>query len=458
MRFYCFCLLCFFSVHCIALESSTSNTHEYQLKNGLKLLVVENHQSPVVISSIWYKVGGSYETNGLTGISHMLEHMMFKGTTNHPDGYLKSKIAEIGGDQNAITSNDYTAYYQEIPAKSLDMVLSLEADRMQNLAPTQESFEQEHKVVLEEYRMRIDNNPQGLMWLNYNAAAFVNSPYHQPVIGWLPDMHRYTLSAVKNWYNTWYAPNNAEIIILGDVVPQQVYKQVEKYFGSIPSKQIPVMPSRTEIKSVGTKVVDVNARAELPWAVVGYNVPGIKQLSVDDKWQAYALLVAKVLLSDGDSSRLNKQLVRKQQIAIAASADYSPYELYKTSWTVSSIPTENISLQQLKQALLRQVSMLKTQPVSALELKIAKTKLISSNIYMQDSMMAQMLQLGAVETSGVGWQESYNFAQNVKAVTPQQIQAVAKLYFTKNNLTIAFLHPIEQQSKQEDLSGDNHEI
>ena len=316
MRGWLFSASILFAVKGFAISDSTIT--DFTLDNGLKVVLIENHRAPIMFSSIWYRVGGSYEPDGLTGISHMLEHMMFKGTIEHPDGFFKTKVAEIGGTQNAITSSDFTMYYQQIPSDKLSQVLALEADRMQHLSPTQPSFENEHRVVMEERRMRIEDNPQGLTWLRFMAAAFINSPYHQPVIGWLPDIKQYTLKDVMAWYHQWYAPNNAELMIMGDFNSKSVYKLIQRYFGAIPRKSLPLMKARTEIPSLGPRDIQVHAPAQLPWLVMGYSVPALAQLPSNKQWQAYALYLAAAVLSGGDSSRLSKKLVRDQQIATSA--------------------------------------------------------------------------------------------------------------------------------------------
>ena len=415
--------------------------HELQLKNGFKVLVVENHQSPVVYTSIWYRVGSSDEPNGLTGISHMLEHMMFKGTKEFPDGVFKQRIAELGGQQNAMTSDDFTAYYQLLPADALSTAMRLEADRMQYLAPTESGFEKEHAVVMEERHMRVDDNPQGLTWLHFNAAAFLNSPYHQPTIGWLPDIKQYTLHDVMDWYHRWYAPNNAEMIVIGDVKPSEVFKQAQQYFASIPQKTLPTAKHKTEVPSYGLRQVSVKRPAQLPWIVLGYNVPTLAQLSKNDQWQAYALYLAAALLSEDNSGRLAQHLVRQRALAADASAWYSLTNRYHSLWVVEATPAKGQTINSLQKGLLDEVYLLQSKLVSASELARIKQQVIAANTFSKNSLEDEAMMLGEAQISGVSWQEAEAFNQRIQSVTSAQIQQVAQRYFQTSQLTIAKLQP-----------------
>ena len=415
--------------------------HELQLKNGFKVLVVENHQSPVVYTSIWYRVGSSDEPNGLTGISHMLEHMMFKGTKEFPDGVFKQRIAELGGQQNAMTSDDFTAYYQLLPADALSTAMRLEADRMQYLAPTESGFEKEHAVVMEERHMRVDDNPQGLTWLHFNAAAFLNSPYHQPTIGWLPDIKQYTLHDVMDWYHRWYAPNNAEMIVIGDVKPSEVFKQAQQYFASISQKTLPVAKHKTEVSSYGLRQVSVKRPAQLPWIVMGYNVPTLAQLSKNDQWQAYALYLAAALLSEDNSGRLSQHLVRKRSLVTDASAWYSLTNRHHSLWVVEATPAKGKTMTAVQKGLLDEIHLLQSELVSSSELARIKQQVIAANTFSKNSLDDEAMMLGEAEMSGVSWQEVEAFNQRIQSVTSAQIQQVAQRYFQTSQLTIATLQP-----------------
>lgn len=408
-----------------------SNTQEFQLKNGLKLIVREDHRAPVVLSSIWYKVGSSYEHNGETGISHMLEHMMFKGTKQFGPGVFNHMVGDSGGDNNANTTQDFTVYYETVSPKKLNMTFQLEADRMQHLLLNEKAFQNERKVVMEERRMRVDDNPQAVTYERFCAAAFVNSPYHHPVIGWMTDIEHYTISDLQNWYHAFYTPNNAVVIVIGDVNADQVFKNVKKYFGSIRSSVIPVLKPRQEIHALGEKDIVINIPAQLPWLVMGYHVPA----------NSYTLLLIAQILSGGDSARLSNDLIRTHAIAVEADANYSLYHLHGTQFIFSGTPTPQHNILHLKNAFFDEVKKLQTTLITQDELNRAKAQLIASQIYQNDSLMKQMFSLGEPEMVGLSWRESDQFAAKVQLVTPEDIRAAAQEYFVKNNLTVAELIP-----------------
>ena len=422
---------------------ATPTTTEYTLSNGLKLIVREDHRAPVVLSSVWYKVGSSYEHNGITGISHMLEHMMFEGTTKFGPGKLDKLINDNGGEQNAITSYDYTVYYERLAADKLPLIFELESDRMHNLQFRKNRFEKERQVVMEERRMRIDDNPQAVTYERFNAIAHLNNPYHHPIIGWRNDIANYTVANLRNWYHQWYGPNNAMVIVVGDVKPEQVYQLAKHYFGQFKKIEVPVLKPRTEIPALGVRKINVALYAQLPWLVMGYNVPEFT--TTKEKWIPYALVVASAILDAGDSARFPKILVRKKQVAVEADAGYDPYRLHSDLFMLSGIPSVNYTLGQLKQAMLEQIALLKTTPVSQDELNRIKAQVIADNVYEKDSLMSQAFDMGMPEAVGLSWQMGDNFVNDIQKVTPQQVQEVAKRYFRKKNLAIATLSPQKPQ-------------
>lgn len=407
------------------------NTAEFHLPNGLKLIVRPDHRAPVVLTSVWYKVGGSDEPNGETGISHMLEHMMFKGTHQFGPGVFNKIIGDHGGENNAVTTEDYTVYYETTSPNQLDHVFQLEADRMQHLLLDPSSFQNERKVVMEERRMRIDDNPQAVTYERFCAAAFVNSPYHQPVIGWMTDIEHYTLPDLKKWYDTYYVPNNAVIIVVGDVNPETVFLTVKKYFSKMKPGIIPPQKPKKEIASLGEKTVLVHLPAQLPWLVMGYHVPA----------SSYTLLVLANILGGGQSARLTNDLVRQNAIAVEADAEYHFYHLHGTQFIFSGTPAPKYTVSQLKKSILDEIHQLQTTRVSQDELNRVKAQLIASRIYKNDSLMQQAYELGKPEMVGQSWKENKYFAEKIQLVTPEDIQTAARDYFRKNNLTVAILEP-----------------
>lgn len=425
---------------------SSSLTHEYHLKNGLKLIVREDHRAPVVLSSIWYRVGGSYESDGLTGVSHMLEHMMFKGTKTYGPGVLIQRVTENGGQQNAMTSSDYTAYYQLWAKDKLPLSFQFEADRMRHLTLQQGLYNQEHQVVMEERRMRVDDDPQSLLLERFEAAAYVNNPYHHPVIGWMTDIQNLTLADLKTWYQTWYAPNNATVVVVGDVNPDAVYQRALHAFGAIPPMILPKMKPRTEVQGLGTRRVTVAVPAQLPMLIMGYNVPSL--VTAKAQWQPYALDLLSGILSAGASARFQKNLVRGSELAVSVSADYNPYSLHDTLLTLAGVPTVNHTVPQLEAALIAEIKRLKTTLVSQDELQRVKAQLIANKVFEKDSMMYQMYDIGIPVSVGLSWKSTEHYNEEIARITPLQIQAVARTYLKGSSLTVGILKPKSMQVRR----------
>ncbi len=433
---FCWLMLAFVQQSWAAAVETVSH---YQLKNGLNIFVKVDKRAPVVVSQVWYKVGSSYEPNGITGISHALEHMMFEGSKNYPGDEFSSIIAANGGEENATTDYDYTYFFQTLSADKLAISFQLEADRMQNLILSPTAFNKEIKVVREERRMRIDTNPQGITFERFMAAAYLSNPYHHPVAGWMSDLNHMTVNDVRNWYHQWYAPNNAIIVVVGDVNPNNVYQLAEKYFGSIPSHSLPIVKPHPEVLQLGERIVKVNVPAKLPMIFMGYNVPSIKTAKI--KWEPYALDLTADILDSGASSRFPSQLIRGSEVASSAQAGYNPFARLSTEFILVGTPAINHTIPELQKALLAQIKKLKTIPVTLAELNRVKTQLLSQKTFANDSIEYQATQIGGLEAVGLSWHIDENYIEEVNKITPAQIQAVAKKYFGSNRLTIAYLNP-----------------
>ncbi|MEJ2361939.1 MAG: pitrilysin family protein [Gammaproteobacteria bacterium] len=418
---------------------AASPVHEYQLKNGLKLLVVEDHRAPVVVSQIWYKVGSSYEHNGITGISHVLEHMMFKGTKKYGPGQFSKIIADNGGRENAFTSYDYTAYFQMLEKSRLAVSMEMEADRMHNLTLPPAEFKKELAVVKEERHMRTDDNPRALTQEQFDAVAYNNNPYKNPIIGWSNDLDNMTVDDVRAWYQRWYVPNNATLVIVGDVDPRAVYKLAQKYYGPIPAgKVIPDKPRR-ETPQLGPRRVVVRTPARVPYLIMGYKVPVLRNDSKE--WEAYALDVLSGVLSAGRSARLPRILVRQKQIAVSADAGYDMYSLHNSLFEIDATPAPGHNVAELEQALQQQIKTLRDDKVSEAELDRVKAQVIASKVYQKDSMFYQGMVLGILESVGLSWKTADEYVDKIKAITPEQVQAVARKYLVDDHLTVAQLEP-----------------
>ncbi len=419
--------------------AQASTVQEYQLDNGLRLCVKEDHRAPVVVSQVWYRVGSSYETDGITGISHALEHMMFKGTHKYPSGEFSRIIAENGGKENAFTSRDYTAYYQELEKERLDVSFELEADRMRNQLLIQHALEREMAVIKEERRLRTEDKPQTFAYERFLAAAFTNSPYRTPVIGWMDDLEHLELEDLKQWYARWYAPNNALLVVVGDVVPDAVFALAKKHFGALkPSAMVPPKPRR-EVAQLGLRRLTVKVPAKVPYVLMGYKTPVLK--TADPEWEAYALEVLAWILDGGNSARLARNLVRGSQVAVSAGVRYQLYTRLSNVFLLDGTPVKGRSPAELEQALRGEIERLKEELVSASELTRVTTQMIADRVFAQDSVSSQARQIGKLEAVGLGWRVMDQYEEYVRAVTPEQIQAVVRKYFVDERLTVAVLEP-----------------
>ena len=446
MRNLIYLLVLLVPCHAFAKQPEVKHrVHEYMLDNGLKLLVKEDHRAPIVVSQVWYKVGSSYENNGITGISHVLEHMMFKGTDKVKPGEFSKLIKEQGGRDNAFTGRDYTAYFQILEKSRLPISLELEADRMRNLTLPPEEFTKEVEVVKEERRMRTEDNPRALTYEQFNAIAYTNNPYKNPIIGWMNDLDNLNVEDLRKWYSHWYAPNNATIVIAGDVEPHTVYEQVKKYFGPLPKSDVPTVKPRVEAEQVGPRRVTVRAPAKVPYIMLGYKVPVLHTAKQD--WEPYALEMMASVLSASRSSRFAKILVREKQIAIDADTGYSMDSLHNEMFLVDATPAPGKTISEVEQALREQLNRLKTEKVSEQELTRIKAQVIANDVYEKDSVFYQAMSIGMLETVGVGWQKADEYLDKIRAVTAEQVQQVANKYLLDDHLVVAVLEP-QDGSKQ----------
>ena len=417
---------------------------ERVLDNGLKVLVKPDRRAPIVTSQVWYKVGSSYEHGGITGISHLLEHMMFKGTENLAPGEFSRIIAANGGDENAFTGRDYTAYFQTLAADRLEISFELEAERMRRLALPNDEFVKELEVVKEERRLRTDDDPESLTFERFNATAYEASPYRIPVIGWASDLESIEVEDVRAWYRRWYAPNNATLVVVGDVEPDAVFALAEKHFGPLQPEPVVTPKPRTEPEQLGAKRLTVAAPAKEPYLLFGYKTPALRDLGADsdDAWEAYALEMLAAVLDDGASSRFSRHLIRGRQVAAAVDASYSAFGRLSGMLLFDGTPAKGKSIAELEQAMLAEIERLRAEPVSAEELERIRNGLVAGKIYEQDSVFYQAMLLGQLETVGLGWELADAYVTHLAAVTPEQIQAVANKYIRPENRTRAEMKPV----------------
>jgi len=433
-------LICIFSVQ------AQAEAHEYTLKNGLRLIVKEDHRAPVVVSQVWYKVGSSYEHDGITGASHALEHMMFKGTEKHPAGEFSRIISENGGRENAFTGSDYTAYFQTLEKSRLAISFELEADRMRNLILPDDEFVKELEVVKEERRMRTEDNPQSYTYEVARATAFQTSSYRYPIIGWMSDLDTMTIDTMRDWYQHWYAPNNATIVVVGDVDPDDVYQLAKRYFEPLPTGNPMQAEVRPEVEQRGLKRVKVRRPAELPYILMIYKTPVLRSGYKDnDKtlaWEPYALEVLTGILDGGNSARFASRLVRGKEIAASVGVGYNLISRMDYALTITGTPSQDHTVVELEQAIQKEINDLKTNLVAMDELERVKAQVVSGDIYERDSVFYQAMVLGMLETVGLSWRLADEYVERVKNVTPEQIRQVAGKYLVDDRLTITELEPL----------------
>jgi len=418
-----------------------TRVYEHTLANGLKVLVKPDHRAPILTSQVWYKVGSSYEHGGITGVSHVLEHMMFKGTQRHGPGELSRIVAENGGEENAFTGADYTAYYQNLASDRLAVSFELESDRMRNLRLDPKAFAKELRVVKEERRTRTDDDPQSLTYERFAAAAFDASPYGNPVIGWGGDLDQLGVDDVRDWYRRWYAPDNATLVVAGDVDPQAVFDLAERYFGPLRAESVAPPRTSVEPEQKGIKRIRVKAPAKEPYLLMGYKTPVLNAADEAAEWEPYALEMLASVLDGGGSARFSRDLVRGSQIAASAGASYSAFSRLPSLFLFDGIPAKGHSIEDLEQAIRAQIQRVRDEPVDPEELARIRTQLIAGKVYQKDSVFAQAMELGQLETLGLGWQLADEYVERLSAVTPEQVQAVARRYLDDDHLTVAVLDP-----------------
>ncbi len=411
----------------------------HQLDNGLKIIIKRDHRAPIVVSQVWYRVGSSYEYSGITGISHLLEHMMFKGTERYPEGEFSAIVAQNGGEENAFTGSDYTAYYELFAADRLRIAFELEADRMRNLALTEDAFTREREVVKEERRWRTEDEPTSLVYEHFNATAFFNSPYGNPVIGWMADIEGLTLAELNTWYRQWYAPNNAILVVVGDIEPANVIALAQRYFGGLATAPTPMVKPRREVEQRGLRRIKVRAPANVPYLLMGYKVPSLA--TAENDWEAYALEVLAHVLDGGNSARLARNVIRGQEIAARCGAGYRLTARLDSLFLFDGQPTAEHTIADLETALLGEIDRVRRQPVSAAELARVKAQVIAGEIFARDSVQHQAIQLGLYETIGLGWRVAESYPERIGAVTAEQVQQVARKYLIAEHLTVAELVP-----------------
>lgn len=419
--------------------AAPTRVFEGELPNGLRVLVRPDHRAPVVVAMVWYKVGSVDEVSGRTGVAHVLEHMMFKGTKTLPAGQFSRMIAEAGGRENAFASRDYTGYFQMLHKSQLPLALKLEADRMANLVISAEEFAKEIRVVMEERRWRTDDRALSVVYEQLTATALRAHPYRNPVIGWMHDLQSMRVEDAREFYDKWYAPNNATLVVVGDVTGEEVMKFAREHFGPLARKNLPERRITEEPPQRGPQQLTVRAPAELPHVMMAYRVPALRD--PDKDWEPYALEMLASILDGNEAARLNRALVRIGRIASSANASYSGVGRGPAKFYLSATPTPGRTAQEAEQALRGEIAKLVAEGVTAEELDRVKAQLVASRVFARDSMFFQARQMGILEMAGLSHRVADLLVEKLRGVTGEQVQAVAKKYLVDDGLTVAYLDP-----------------
>jgi zinc protease len=431
-------IILFLFIFLIPAAAFSLQVNEYKLDNGLKVLILEDHKAPTATFQVWYRVGSRNEKTGKTGLSHLLEHMMFKGTKNHGPKTFSQTIQRAGGTDNAFTSKDYTGYFELLASDRISLPIGLEADRMQNLILTRDAVLSERDVVMEERRLRYDDDPQSLVSEEVFAAAFKNHPYGWPVIGWMSDLKTLNPDDLVNHYRTYYAPNNAVIIVVGDVHQQEMMEKIRKAFGSIPAGP-PIEEMRIEEdEQKGERRVYVKKEAELPYILSAYKTP---KISHED---GFALDILGSILSDGKSSRLYRSLVYEKQIAISAWASYESISKDPFLFFTGATAAQGRKIEDVEEALLEEIEKIKSEPPSEQEVQRAKNQAEASFIMQQDSIYMQARIIGSFEMT-VGWDFINRYLEGIRKVTPEDVSRVARKYLIEDRKTTGILVPLSKE-------------
>ncbi|HEV8311055.1 MAG TPA: pitrilysin family protein [Methylomirabilota bacterium] len=424
-----------------ALPARAAEVVEATLENGLKVLLLEDHRSPVISLQIWYRVGSRNERIGLSGLSHYLEHMMFKGTSKYGPRAYARLVEEQGGQENAFTAQDATTYFVNIVADKIELILDLEAERMRHLLLEAREVDAERKVILEERRTRTEDDPIGTLAEELNAVAFKAHPYRIPPIGFMDDIQRITAQDLRRWYDTYYVPNNAVLVAVGDFVAAELLAKIRARFEAIPRSPDPPAVQIVEPAQRGERRVWVKKEAQLPVIFMGYHTPNIT--SPD----AYALEVTATILSAGRTSRLYRRLVYEERLALDAGGDYTRLSLDPDMFTFYATVLPGKTVEDVERVLLAEVERLRTEPVGAEELQRAKNQLESGFVFGQDSVYVRASTLARHELVG-SWRLRDEFLPRIRAVTARDIQDVARRYFVGDHQTTAILVPVPPAASQ----------
>lgn len=416
----------------------------FTLKNGMQLIVKPDHRAPTAVHMLWLRVGAMEEVSGTTGVAHVLEHMMFKGTPTVKTGEFSRQVAALGGEDNAFTTDDYTAYYQQIPKDKLEEVMKLQSDSFVNNQWPDDEFKRELEVVKEERRMRTDDQPRSLLYEQLMGVTYNVHPYRNPVIGWMNDLDNLTADDARSFYKQWYNPLNAVVVIAGDVKPEDALALAEKYYGSLPTHPVKAIKPAIEPKQLGVKRIEVKAPADQAYLLMAFKVPQLTNVDspTEHDWDALSLTVLSAILDGNDGARFERTLINNEQrIADSASTSNGMYGRGPQLFFVEGVPANGKTVTDLEAALRGQIKRVADEGVTEAELNRVKTQWIASEIYQRDSVFSQANELGALWAIGLPLETKDKLIEMLRKITAEQVKNVAKKYFGDDQLTVAVLNP-----------------
>ncbi len=446
-----------------AAATTASPTLDKTLPNGLRVIVYEDNRAPTALHMVWLRAGSMDESTGKTGLAHVLEHMMFKGTKTLGPGEFSRRVAALGGRENAFTSKEYTAYFQQIHKDALFEVMTLEADRMQNLVISDDEFAKEIKVVMEERRLRTDDSPSGLAYEALMAHAFVASPVRAPIIGWMSDLESLTAQDARDWYASWYAPNNATVIVAGDVNAQQVFDKVASLYGNWQRKPLPTARPQQEPAQMGSRHVKVSAPAENPFFIKAWKAPtwtaadGPMTPTNEKARDIVALSVLSTLFDNADFGRLTKRLVRDSRRAVSVGLEADGVSRGPGLVMLQATPSPGVPITDIERDFVAELAMLVSQGIASDELDIIRRQAKAAEVYRLDSLFSRAMEAGRLVTAGRPLQDSADWLSMLDAVTAEDLQRVALKYFVENHATVVELkpQPVNQASQPRRGFGAN---
>ncbi len=423
--------------------STDSGIHVSTLANGLTLVVKPDRRAPTAVHMLWVRVGSMDEVDGHSGVAHVLEHMLFKGTPSVPAGEFSRRVAAMGGRENAFTSRDYTGYFQMIPANRLADVMRLEADRFVNNRWPDDEFRKEIEVVKEERRLRTEDSPRALLMEQLSAVQFTASPYRRPIVGWMSDLDAMTPDDAREFYRRWYTPKNAVVVVVGDVEPQAVRRLAEKAYGSIPARAVPTRKPNAEPPQLGLRRLEVKARAEQAYLMMSWKVPGFQGFNDSaESRDALALTVLSAVLDGYGGARLDRYLTQgADRLADGAGAYHDFSGRGPSVFVLDGVPAAGKTPQALEAALRAQVDRIAREGVSEDELRRVKAQWVAQAVYKRDSLFNQAREIGTYWIEGLPLDTSDRLIERLRAVTADQVQSVAQRYFGQDTLTVATLLP-----------------